>query len=209
MTKRLDPTVPYKPHPPPPGRPFPKGVSPNPGGVPKGGRPKVTRSMQELARDFGPEGIEILKEIARNKRTPSAQRVAAVQVLLDRGYGRAALQDGEALVQITNNVNQMVVSPAQQEDLRRRAAEAIATAFSELPAPVEIEAIALPYIPEPPEPTPTEVEAPPPTVPVGEAVKVIAPVELLTRRQQLLRDPEYRRRHSLDSSGRKISKGYY
>jgi hypothetical protein len=65
------------------GRPFPKGISGNPGG-----RPKVLGDVQELAREKSPEAINTLSNIMRDAKAPSAARVAAANALLDRGYGK-------------------------------------------------------------------------------------------------------------------------
>jgi hypothetical protein len=65
------------------GRPFPKGRSPNPGG-----RPRVLKDIQELAREKSPEALETLADIMANQKAPAAARVAAANALLDRGYGR-------------------------------------------------------------------------------------------------------------------------
>jgi hypothetical protein len=64
------------------GRPFQRGVSPNPGG-----RSKVARDIQALAQQHGPAAISALAQAlkSRNERV----RVAAAAILLDRGYGRA------------------------------------------------------------------------------------------------------------------------
>jgi hypothetical protein len=63
------------------GRPFQRGVSPNPGG-----RSKVARDIQELAREHGPAAISTLAQAlkSRNERV----RVAAAAILLDRAYGK-------------------------------------------------------------------------------------------------------------------------
>jgi hypothetical protein len=65
------------------GRPFPKGVSGNPGG-----RPKVLGDVQELAREQSPQAINTLAKIMNDEKTPPAARVAAANALLDRGYGK-------------------------------------------------------------------------------------------------------------------------
>ena len=54
------------------GRPFPKGVSGNPGG-----RPKVLGDVQELARQKSPEAINTLSNIMHDEKAPPAARVAA------------------------------------------------------------------------------------------------------------------------------------
>ena len=58
------------------GRPFPKGVSGNPGG-----RPKVLGDVQELARQKSPEAINTLSNIMHDEKAPpgtccSCQRAA-------------------------------------------------------------------------------------------------------------------------------------
>jgi hypothetical protein len=65
------------------GRPFPKGVSANPGG-----RPKVVGELRELARARAPEAIAELARLALKARSETV-RVAAIRELLDRGYGKA------------------------------------------------------------------------------------------------------------------------
>jgi hypothetical protein len=65
------------------GRPFAKGVSPNPGG-----RPKEVGHIRELARQHTAVAIETLVNVMKNAKAPPAARVAASNALLDRGYGR-------------------------------------------------------------------------------------------------------------------------
>jgi hypothetical protein len=52
------------------GRPFPKGVSGNPGG-----RPRVLGDVQELARQKSPEAINTLSTIMHDEKAPPAARV--------------------------------------------------------------------------------------------------------------------------------------
>lgn len=52
------------------------------------GRPKVVGELKVLARAYTMEGLETLAEIMRDKKAPSAARVAAVGHILDRGYGK-------------------------------------------------------------------------------------------------------------------------
>ena len=65
------------------GRPFPKGVSGNPGGV-----PKDEISVRTLARSKGPRCIELLMGIAEDTDEKTEHRIAACEVLLDRGFGK-------------------------------------------------------------------------------------------------------------------------
>jgi hypothetical protein len=65
------------------GRPFPPGVSGNPGG-----RPKEVREVIDLARSHSPAAVETLASIMRNEEAPPAARIAAANAILDRAYGR-------------------------------------------------------------------------------------------------------------------------
>ena len=80
------------------GRPFPKGVSGNPGG-----RPKVLGDVQELAREQSPQAIDTLAEIMSNEKAPPAARVAAANALLDRGYGKPTQPISKTLAKVDPN----------------------------------------------------------------------------------------------------------
>ena len=58
------------------GRPFPKGVSGNPGG-----RPKVLGDVQDLARQKSPEAINTLSNIMHDEKAPPAARVVLLPTL--------------------------------------------------------------------------------------------------------------------------------
>lgn len=66
-----------------PGRPWPKGVSGNPGG-----RPREVGHVRELARQHTAEAIQTLAMVMRDPDQPGRARVAAAEALLDRGWGR-------------------------------------------------------------------------------------------------------------------------
>jgi len=82
----------------PRGRPFPKGVSGNPGG-----RPRVLADVQELARAKSPKALDTLEAIMLDEKAPPAARVAAANGLLDRGYGRPTQPIAQTLARIDPN----------------------------------------------------------------------------------------------------------
>ena len=65
------------------GRPFPKGVSGNPGGRPKG----LVRRIREETRD-GEELVDNMLRVFRAERESTKTRVEAASWLADRGFGR-------------------------------------------------------------------------------------------------------------------------
>jgi hypothetical protein len=54
-----------------------------------------SRKLQELAREIGVEMLDVLYEVAKDPEQPGATRVAAANSVLDRGYGRAPLFQGD------------------------------------------------------------------------------------------------------------------
>jgi hypothetical protein len=64
------------------GRPFPGGMSGNPGG-----RPKVIAEVRDLARQHTRKAIGTLVKVMQSGESDSA-RVAAANALLDRGFGK-------------------------------------------------------------------------------------------------------------------------
>lgn len=62
---------------------FVKGQSGNPGG-----RPKAVAEVRDLAREYTPQAIESLAQIATAGESEAA-RVSAATALLDRAWGKA------------------------------------------------------------------------------------------------------------------------
>jgi len=61
------------------GRPFPKGVSGNPGG-----RPKRDPEVRALCEKFTPDAIKTLAEIMGDKKAQPSARVAAAMAILKK-----------------------------------------------------------------------------------------------------------------------------
>jgi hypothetical protein len=59
------------------------GKSANPGGMSRG-----VGEVKRLAQQHGPEMIDALVAIVRDKKAPHVARVAAAREVLDRGFGR-------------------------------------------------------------------------------------------------------------------------
>jgi hypothetical protein len=74
----------------PRGRPFPKGVSGNPGGRPTMGpdRRKIEADARLLARSHGVEAVEKLRAIMNDPSASHMAQIIAANSLLDRGWGR-------------------------------------------------------------------------------------------------------------------------
>lgn len=60
-----------------------KGQSGNPGG-----RPKVNRTLQELAREHMPDTVAKLVALRDDPEAPHSVQLGAANALLDRGFGR-------------------------------------------------------------------------------------------------------------------------
>lgn len=83
-----------------PGRPFPKGVSGNPGG-----RPKEVAEVRALAKEHSAMAVTTLADIAGDEQVDPRARVAAATALLDRGWGRPS-QDIQVRAQVEAEVSE-------------------------------------------------------------------------------------------------------
>jgi hypothetical protein len=70
------------------GRPWPRGVSGNPGGRPKG-RAELSKSARNLVGEGGEALIQIWWSIANDPMRRDADRLRASELLADRGWGKA------------------------------------------------------------------------------------------------------------------------
>lgn len=68
------------------------------------GRPRVVAEIRDLARSHGPEALETLARIMRDKAARPDARARAAEALLDRGYGRSpttlAGEGGEGALEV-------------------------------------------------------------------------------------------------------------
>ncbi|HEY8937376.1 MAG TPA: DUF5681 domain-containing protein [Cyclobacteriaceae bacterium] len=101
---------------------FVKGQSGNPSGRPK---VKNLAEIRELAQSYAPAAIEELGRLMKHAKTDAA-KVAAIQTILDRGYGKA-LQTIDMTMrldelpdhEIDNKLNEMMRSMAIQSNIHQ------------------------------------------------------------------------------------------
>jgi hypothetical protein len=101
------------------GRPFQPGQSGNPGGGPKG----VARTVREVCGGSPLELAQILLGIARDKNARKADRIHAIQELMDRGWGKApafALIEGADPLEL-DEVSEAIASLVDELSARREA----------------------------------------------------------------------------------------
>jgi hypothetical protein len=76
-----------------PGRPFKKGQSGNPTGLPKSDKPTVERqlvkNLQAYAQQYTVEAIDNILFVMRHPKAPPACIISAASEILDRGWGKA------------------------------------------------------------------------------------------------------------------------
>ena len=65
-----------------------RGFKPGQSGNP-GGRPKALKEVEELCRKLTPQAIERLEKILTDDDAPAAAHTKAVEIILDRGWGKA------------------------------------------------------------------------------------------------------------------------
>ena len=94
------------------GRPFQPGQSGNPGG-----RPKIVGDIRALAREHTPEAIAELVRLATKARREEV-RLRAIEVLLDRGYGKPNQSVQIDAVFLEKKLNQL--SDAELAELEAR-----------------------------------------------------------------------------------------
>jgi hypothetical protein len=100
----------------PRGKPWPKGVSGNPGGRPKSEKPPVLEAdVRALARASGEKSIALLEMIRDDPEAPPAVRCLAANSLLDRGYGRPPQS-----VDVTATMTETVIRGTARDVLRSR-----------------------------------------------------------------------------------------
>ena len=71
----------------PRGRPFAPGQSGNPNGRPKT-TPEQKDALQAI-RDLAPQAAEELAKILRGEDTPIAAKIKAIEMIIERTYGKA------------------------------------------------------------------------------------------------------------------------
>lgn len=88
--------------------------------------------LQRKSRESADEMLDVLKAIARDDNAPDAARIAAVQAILDRGYGKASqtsitasVTNGKASEITSDELESRIAKTLERvEDLTRRAPKA-------------------------------------------------------------------------------------
>jgi hypothetical protein len=91
------------------GRPFPKGVCPNPGGRPKGAKTNpiklAQRDVKAMAQELSSKAMAALEAVLDNPKASPSAIVSAATAILDRACGRPAQS-----VDVTANVSSRAVT---------------------------------------------------------------------------------------------------
>jgi hypothetical protein len=110
----------------PRGKPFPKGRSANPGGVPKSGtksrRRKTAEAQQTIAelkeavRALTPKAVATLERILDNPEAPVSAQVAAANSVIDRALGKPVqpIEGGDRPITWQMIVQQALAIPRDQ-----------------------------------------------------------------------------------------------
>ena len=93
------------------GKPFPPGVSGNPGGRPKG----LARRVRELVGEDGEAIVQFLVETMHDSSVRTRDRLEAARLLADRGWGRPA-QALEIELELANQRPGLNVNRLSSED---------------------------------------------------------------------------------------------
>lgn len=110
------------------------GISPNPSG-----RPKVDKEIAALARTYGPELIDRCIVIVRDEDQKMQHRLIALQILLERGYGKAPQsieltgEDGGPLAITSHDLRTMPLEELERRvELAAKLATAVDAEFKEV-----------------------------------------------------------------------------
>lgn len=125
------------------GRPFPKGKSGNPGG--RRLNSKQGRNLGDIARSAAPDAVQTLINIMKDEKASAAVRAYCADKIIDRAYGKAP-QTTSLNVTSSNRSIRDLTDAELMSIIEGNRAESAAPAPPALPAPVTIEAEALPPI---------------------------------------------------------------
>jgi hypothetical protein len=103
------------------GRPFPKGVCPNPGGRPKGAKTNpiklAQRDVKAMAQELSSKAMTALEAVLDNPKASPSAIVSAATAILDRAFGRPA-----QCVDVTANVSAVLPQERARDIVARRLA---------------------------------------------------------------------------------------
>lgn len=132
----------------PVGKPWPKGVSGNPGGMHKG-----VAEVPELAGQWVPQAIQTLADLMLDPKTPAPARALCATSLLDRYAGKPKqLTEVDVSIEFDGwsaaQLRQYLIDGMSKLGLVELSSEAVdVTDYTEAPAPTGIRPM-LPYDPE-------------------------------------------------------------
>lgn len=94
----------------PKGRPFERGMSGNPSGVSKAQHTTAAK-LRQLAANMTEEGLNEAREIWRNKRNPTKDRLRAIEIVARCGHADALKGDPFSGAPITVVVQELRIDP--------------------------------------------------------------------------------------------------